>query len=248
MDTPLTADQVDGASRALDRLLPQQHPSRSRVGLTCSYYDEELLELIQHPFFEEVAKQVLATGKARLLQTAIITTYPQPGAKFSYDQHIDMQYTLADLQATPRRVVCSFFLWLTEVTDDRAPMMFRPGSHLPLIEEWGRREELQEVIPRVMGIKLADLPQLEFADPEPILARAGQVSVLTTAAVHGASVNIGDQPRKVVVITFHHAGVEIGLPPAQQETKVKYDRELRLRLRPERAHIVTVHHSRSTPC
>ena len=55
IDTPLTPDQIDRASRALDRLLPQQDPPRSRVGLTCSYYDEEVLELIQHPFFEEVA-------------------------------------------------------------------------------------------------------------------------------------------------------------------------------------------------
>ena len=243
IDTPLTADQIDRASRALDRLLPQQDPPRSRVSLTCSYYDEEVLELIQHPFFEEVSKLVLRTGEVRLLQSAIITSFPQPGVEFSYDQHIDMQFTRSDLEAVPRRMVCSFFLWLTEVPDDRAPMMFRPGSHLSLIEEWERREQLREVTPRVIGIKLADLPELEFAQPEPVLASAGQVSVLTTAMVHGASVNTGDRPRKVVVITFHDAGLAIGLPGAQQETKAQYDRELRRRLRPERVHIVTDHDS-----
>ena len=112
-----------------------------------------------------------------------------------------------------------------------------------MIEEWERREQLREVTPRVIGIKLADLPELEFAQPEPVLASAGQVSVLTTAMVHGASVNTGDRPRKVVVITFHDAGLAIGLPGAQQETKVQYDRELRRRLRPERVHIVTDHDS-----
>ena len=43
-------------------------------------------------------------------QTAILASYPQPESEFSYDQHTDIQYSLADWAATPRRVVCSFFL------------------------------------------------------------------------------------------------------------------------------------------
>lgn len=241
IDTPLTDDQIAGVSRVLDRLLPQQDPPRTRVGLTCSYYDEELLELIQHPFFEEVAKRVLSSDAVKLLQTAIITSYPQPDVEFSFDQHVDMQYTRSDLEATPRRAVCSFFLWLTDVTEDRGPMMMRPGSHRPLIEAWEKMPELRGKLPRVEGITMSDLPVSDFAEAEPVLARSGQVSVLTTGMVHGASVNTGDQPRKAMVITFNDAGVTIGLPEKQQETKRVYDRELLNHLRPDRVHLVNRH-------
>lgn len=72
----------------------------------------------------------------------------------------------------------------------------------------------------------------------PLLARAGQVSVLTNSAVHGASINIESAPRQVMVITFNAAGVQIGLPESQALLKREYDEKLRPRLRPERAHIV----------
>jgi len=134
--------------------------------------------------------------------------------------------------------VCSFFLWLTDVEMDRAPMMYRPGSHLPLAAHWEKMPDLISQIPRVNGMKLADLPAFDYAEPEPLLATAGQVSVLTTGMVHGASVNTGTQVRKALVMTWHDAGGSCGLPVAQEEAKRAYDEVLRKRLRPERAHIV----------
>ena len=240
IDTPLSAAQLTAASATFDALLPlpDGQPPRFRVGQTCSYFDQPLLDLIQEPFFEEVARRALEAERVEFFQTAIVTTYPQPGAAFSFDQHVDIQYCLSDLRATPRRMVCSFFLWLTEVNEERAPMMFRPGSQWLIAEERERDEALRHQPPRVAGVSLAQLPPLAYAEPVPLLARAGQVSVLTTAAVHGASVNIDSEPRKVMVITFNAAGVKIGLPESQALLKHQYDGELRQRLHPERAHIV----------
>ena len=62
--------------------------------------------------------------------------------------------------------------------------------------------------------------------------------MLTTSAVHGASVNMDDAARKVLVITFIAAGVRIGLPQSQADEKRSYDAALRERLRPERRHII----------
>ena len=64
IDTPLTPAQIDAASAALDRLLPFRPPRegerpRYRESMTDSYYEPALLEIIQHPFFEEVAKRAL---------------------------------------------------------------------------------------------------------------------------------------------------------------------------------------------
>src|SRR5262249_42241660 len=147
-----------------------------------------------------------------------------------------------DFQATPRRVICSYFLWLTDVNDRRAPMMFRPGSHLLLAAENERCPEGTragaDVVGAVRPCRIEQLPALDYADPVPLLARAGQVSVLTTSAVHGASVNVDDRPRKGMVITFVADGVEIGLPDDQREQKRRYDAALRPLLRPERQHII----------
>ncbi len=239
IDTPLSAADIAGARAAVGRLLPFDAASgRYRYSATCSYYEEELLDIIQHPFFEEVACRVLRADAVRFFQTAILATYPQPEAEFSYDQHVDLQYALSDLEATPRRVVCTYFLWLTDVNEKRAPMMWRPGSHRPLAQAWQEQEALRDQIPRVIGIKMDDLPALDFVQPQPLLARAGQATVLSTAMVHGASLNVDHDARMALVMTFTAAGVRVSLPEAQQRTKDAYDAELGGRLRPERAHLV----------
>ena len=243
IDTPLTSAQIAAAAAALDQRLPFVPPLQGqaphyRIQETCSYDDPALVEIIQHPFFEEVAKQALCAEEVRFFQTAIITTYPEPDTPFRFDQHVDIQYSLSDLNAAPRRIICSYFLWLSDVNERRAPMMVRPRSHWLLAEERERHAEQRNAVPHVSGMSLARLPALPYADPVPLVARAGQVSVLTTAAVHGASVNVDTVPRQAMVITFTAAGVEIGLPADQAEQKRAYDRELRRRLRPERAHIV----------
>jgi hypothetical protein len=244
IDTPLDAEQVKAAAASIEALLPlvpavPGQAARYRYSATCNYFEAALLDLIQDPFFEEVAQRVLSAEAVRFFQTAILATYPQPGAEFSYDQHIDLQYTFSDLQATPRRVVCTFFLWLTDVNERRAPMMYRPGSHQLLAQEWQKRAELKGEIPRVIGIPQSDLPALDYAEPQPLLAKAGQVTVLSTAMVHGASLNVDVVPRKALVMTFTASGVCVDLPTAQQETKDRYDAELRKLLRPERVHLLS---------
>jgi hypothetical protein len=245
IDTPLTQQQIADASAAFDRLLPFKEPKegekpRYRYGLTCSYYDPEILEIIQHPFFEEVAKKALRADAVHFFQTAIVKAYPQPNTPWSFEQHVDVQYTTSDLNATPRSMICSSFLWITDVNERRAPMMCRPGSHWLLAEQRERDEKLKGSVPPVGGRSLAQLPALDYAEPIPLLAKAGQVSVLTTATVHGASTNVDTEPRKNLVITFTPAGVEISLPPDQAAQKREYDQGLWERLRPERRHIVAV--------
>ena len=242
IDTPLTLKEIAVAAAAIDALLPFQaaepnQAPRFRYGATCNYYEPALLDLIQHPFFETVTKRVLRADAIRFFQTAILASYPQPESEFSYDQHTDIQYSLEDWAATPRRVVCSFFLWLTDVNERRAPMMHRPGSHRLVAAARSADPALKDATPRVQGIKMVNLPP-EYAAPQPVLAQAGQVTVLTTSMVHGGSTNIDNEPRKVLVMTYTAAGIEIGLPESQAATKREYDAKLRALLRPERAHLV----------
>ena len=117
-------------------------------------------------------------------------------------------------------------------------MMFRPGSHLLIAEVREHDPDWNGVPPRVAPVPLANLPALPYADPVPLTAKAGQVSVLTTAAVHGASVNVDSEPRKNLVFTFLAAGATLGLPPHEEAQRLAYNWELRARLRPERVHII----------
>ncbi len=117
-------------------------------------------------------------------------------------------------------------------------MMYRPASHQLLAREWEIWPELKGEIPRVIGIPLSDLPAFDYAEPQPLLASAGQVTVLSTAMVHGASLNVDVASREVLVMTFTAADVKVALPAAQQEVKDLYAAELRKRLRPERVHLV----------
>ena len=242
IDTPLTTKEIAAAAAAIDALLPFQaaepdQAPRFRYGATCNYYEPTLLDLIQHPFFEAVAKRVLRADAIRFFQTAILVSYPQPESEFSYDQHTDIQYSLEDWAATPRQVVCSFFLWLTDVNERRAPMMHRPGSHRLVAAARSADPMLKDAMPGIQGIKMVNLPP-EYAAPQPVLAQAGQATVLTTSMVHGGSTNIDNEPRKTLVMTYNAAGVAIGLPENQAATKREYDVKLRELLRPERAHLV----------
>ena len=238
VDTPLTAREIADAAAAMDRLLPfdGRNPRPSR---TCSYTDPALVAITEHPFFEEVAKQTLRAEKVHFYQSAILIAYPEPGKPFSFWQHVDIQYRSADFEAVPRRIICSFFLWLTDVNEARAPMMVRPGSHL-LLAAKNDRDGAGSSVGSVAPVPLERLPDLPYAEPIPLLAKAGQVSVLTTATVHGASVNVDTEPRKNFVLTFTADTVSIGLPPDEDRQRLDYARALSPVMRPERRHILPV--------
>jgi hypothetical protein len=243
IDTPLTAQQVAAASAARDRLLPLPTPAegqrqRYRAALTCSYLDPDIVDILQHPFFEEIAKQTLRADTVEFFQTAITAAYPEPNTPWSFEQHVDIQYGLREFESVPRGIICSYFLWLTDVNERCAPMMVRPGSHLLIAAERERNPETRGAAAAVAPASLSRLPALDYADPIPLVAKAGQVSVLTTATVHGASVNVDDAVRQNLVITFTAAGVPIGLPPREEAQRREYNRQLVDRLRPERRHIV----------
>ena len=238
IDTPLTQDQIAAASAAFDRLMPFRE-GHARASLTCSYYDQALVDIIQHPFFEEAAKRALRSDEVRFFQTAIVTAWPEPDKVFSFWQHVDIQYPLSHFQSIPRRIICSFFLWITDVSPRRAPMMLRPGSHYLISAEHEGDPAWAADSARVAPTPISELPDLPYSDPVPLVARSGQVSVLTTAAIHGASVNVDNQPRKNMVITFTDAATDIGLSATEAAQKREYDAGLRARMLADRRHIIT---------
>ena len=79
---------------------------------------------------------------------------------------------------------------------------------------------------------------LAYAEPVPILARAGQISALTTSLVHSGSVNTGNLPRRVMFINFKPKGYEVRFNMVDAERRAAYLRELKAAFRPERRHLL----------
>ena len=236
VDTPLSPEAIRAGASVVDARLPftpagPNTPANYRFGETCSFFDRPLIELIEQPFFEAAAKRILDASEVRIFQTAITIVYPQPGASWGFEQHVDVRYREDDWRARPRRVVCTFFLWLSDVNVRRAPMVCRPGSHRMLAREGGRGH------PQVAGVGLDALPPTDYGEPTPILARAGQVSVVTTGMVHGSSINVDDEPRRALVMPYIARGVRIDLPVEQEIERRRYLRTLAEHLSPRRRHL-----------
>src|SRR5262249_51224441 len=147
---------------------PPENPRSThdyRMQATNSYFDPELLQLVQHPFLESTARSALNANAIELCATALVKTFSEPGAKFSYWEHVDIKYRLSDLDSGPRNMICSCLIWLTDVTLDRAPLMFRPGSHRQIAAE-------MEHDPAYIDnpVETDQLPKLPYADAQPLLA------------------------------------------------------------------------------
>ena len=85
IDGEFTPEQIAAAAEVMDRLLVQPEPEPGekihyRVGRTNCFYDPALLELIQHPFIEQIAKRTLTADEVEFYATAIVKSFPHPGA------------------------------------------------------------------------------------------------------------------------------------------------------------------------
>lgn len=239
LDPPFEPSTVDAARDEVERLLPTQ-PSVVRYGATCSFFAPALSELLSHPYLERAAQLAVDSPDVTIFQTAITKVAPEPGAQWGFEQHIDIDYRPIDWQHSPRQIICSFFVWLTDVNERRAPMVYRPGSHRALASNRERTRDRLRQKPQVHGRSFDQLPALDLAGPQPIVARAGQASMLTTALVHGASVNVDAENRCVLVVTFTARSVRIDLPLDQAHERRRYLRKLADLLPPDRRHIATV--------
>ena len=239
IDSHYTQKELDAASEAFDRLLPLRlRPDGSPAGYRMQkddFFEPALIDVLQHPQLEEIAQRALFAQEVEYFGFAAAKTYPEPGAKFEYWEHVDIKYSSADLDARPRRMICSCLVWFTDVTPDRAPLMFRPGSHRQIA---AHMQQHPDYIDDPQNFD--KLPKLPYADPQPLLARRGQITVCTTAAVHGGSVCTGPLDRKVMFVTFVARGARIRANMRQVEERHAYLRELRTKLRPERRHLINL--------
>ena len=94
-----------------------------------AYEEEEYVRCISHPFFEALAKRVLRADEVGLFWSCQPHSRPpaQPPFRAWEEQwehgcHIDIQATLEDFEASPRRTRLELWHWLNDVPAHRGAM------------------------------------------------------------------------------------------------------------------------------
>ena len=145
VDTPFDDAWIDAAQAAWARLT-QASGNRS----TSKEDDQGYVEAISHPYFEEVAKQILRTDRVFTIENGAHSRPPADAApqhagtieafdlqaEWDGGCHIDWQVTESDFDAAPRRDLCALWLWLNDVPAERAAMRILPGSHRTIMRHF----------------------------------------------------------------------------------------------------------------
>ena len=240
LESPLTPEQLDRAEDAFDRLIVVRQV-RSRASTTrpaerkrskvlafrnqdpaldlsaALAVDEPFVELISHPWFEEVAKQLLRSDRVRLVELGPSQFRPGAGAAarrsaaedrewWRKGAHIDLQVTTTDFNATPRRDILALWFWVGDVTADMGAMRILPGSHRRINEHWEMilSPHHKTQLPRVHGVRphpaethntypeyLPEPHDFQYTEcePMPVAVKRGTAQFFTQSMLHSASVN-----------------------------------------------------------
>ncbi len=231
-----------------------------------AWEDPAFVECVGHPFFEKVAKRVLRADSVGLFwgfgsslhsRPPSQPPFPSPTEQWANGCHTDIQATLADFQAVPRRARCELWHWVNDVPAHRGAMRVLLGSHRVILSHWDvtLTAEHKRMLPRVHGLSPnprhghASYPEQiappmeggepwEKRRPAAMTARRGQILVLCSSALHSAWQNEDSVPRKAFGGgAWIPTGVRGGLPKDQFDARAVFLPALRNRLPADRRHI-----------
>ena len=272
VDGPLSAAELTEAEAAWDRLTAVAGGGSVLTNdgeeLAPPYAEAAYVDIMAHPWFEAVAQQLLRAERVHLFwglsphsRPPSPATAGKPEAEMWSERcHIDIQATLSDWEATPRRTRVELWHWLNDVPENRGAMRVLPGSHLPSMRAWDRTltPKHKAALPRVHGLVPASSSRFERSAawpeslppapagqpswveqlPTPMVARRGQVLVLCSTCLHSAWENRDATPRKAMGNSWAARGVPCGLPKSQLDGLKAYFPKLREKLPPGRRHIL----------
>ena len=233
VDLRLGLDLLDRAEAAWDRLAEAVDPSPNSI-----FDDQDFVELISAPVFEQIAKQVLRSDRVFILETGRAGTgldradmnerakrndWPEKHgfrSEWANSMHIDVQVTTEDFEATPRREHLAIWFWLNDVPAERAAMRVLKGSHKRLGAHWQEMQQRWKADPPA-PLPLRHGPRWEaegepdarwFAGLEPtaMAAARGYAQVFSQSLLHAGWHSQDTEPRKGFHISWVADGVSIG--------------------------------------
>jgi hypothetical protein len=233
VDLRLSPDLLDRAEVAWDRLANAGSSTPHNI-----LEDQDFVELISAPVFEEIAKQVLRSDRVFILETGSAGTgleraeakertwrddWPEKHgirSEWANSMHLDVQVTTEDFEATPRREHLAIWFWLNDVPAERAAMRVLKGSHKPLGAHWQEMQRRWKANPHA-PLPVQHGPRWEaegepdarsFAKLEPtaMAAPRGYAQVFSQSLLHAGWHSDDTQPRKGFHISWVADGVSIG--------------------------------------
>ena len=202
LDEVFTDDELNRASEGIDHL----YTTGDRDNGIIQYYTEPgLMHILAHPNLEAIARHVLRADAVVLNSTASLYRKPDGVSEWTCDpyEHVDIQFSLEDLDATPRRMLAMMMVFVEDLPPGRGNTWVRLGSHRRIAEHL----HAQGLDPaKTTATNATDLPDLGFAPLTPVVAKRGQVAAFSTALLHCGSTNIDTQPRKVLFVNFNALG------------------------------------------
>ena len=198
-----------------------------------SVLQPELLRIVYDAFFENVSKAVLRAEAVELAFVSLRVTRARPDANFELEpEHVDFKCGNAAVRTSPVAMPSSFFVWLTDVRTDNCPLHYRPGSHLQVMDYMDRypddnNDEIKQ-----------DPPDLDYADPTPVLATCGQASLVSGTVVHGGSVTPGHRERRLLVVEYKAKGVDFPMYAQLEERRAKHLQQLKAHFPKDRLHLL----------
>lgn len=164
-----------------------------------------LFDLYQEPNLERIAQHILGTEEVVLNSASILFERPQPDKAFSLiGEHVDIMFSRDDWLASPRRILCMIIVMIADLPEGRGNTYVRPGSHMQLAN-WLEAEGREPV--KANPTPMKDLPDLPWAEPQPVVARRGQALAFNTNVIHAASVNIDSEARRIMFVNFCPKGM-----------------------------------------
>lgn len=202
---------------------PDERAWRTSIGTDnpAILYHSCFRDILQHPSIVGCAREILMAQDVELFQCSPLVAWPQPERdrpQHSYRFHSDTELSAMDFRASPRRLTCEMFIWLVDVPPGRAQLTVHPGSHHENMAYW----QAAAGSARIVGHQAADLPT-PAKPPTAVEAKAGQVTLLTTALTHSASDNADTSPRVVLNPSYTARSFHMQLPQNQAVQKLQFD-------------------------
>ena len=236
IDAVFTKQEMAAASAGFDHLYT--HGEKTN-GITQYFHEPGLVDVLQHPNLEAVAKVILRAEEVVLNSSACLFKRPEDTTEWkTQGEHVDIQFSIEEMEAAPRRMLAMMMVIVDDLPEGRGNTFVRPGSHR-VIANWLQENGLEPV--RAQPTMFEDLPtELTFTELTPVVAKRGQAIAFSTAVVHCGSTNIDTQSRKVMFVNFCPLGMmkQASGNHNLREIRSAWREKLKECFRPDRRHLL----------